>query len=311
MNKLFLPILIFLITAWGALKAQSHYDIAKDHVCLKCHASQIITFQNEVIGKEVKKLMNPLYILDTVAIKASVHGAFDCTDCHSFEYTTYPHEASLKLSPMATCLDCHGGDPTYSTYQFDRIDEEFQKSVHFEKIGENFSCGACHNQHTYHPTARNSANVREIVEYSNSMCLSCHNNMSRYQMMAGHDNPVIVQVHNWLPNQEVHFKNIRCIDCHTTITDTLMISHNINKKELAVKNCVECHNQNSLLKASLYKYSNLQARSEGSGFRTILANEAYIIGAQQFPLLRKLSNIILLLVFAGISVHFAFRKIKK
>ena len=233
MNKSQIIILLLLYGSTLGIKAQSVYDDAKNHACLKCHSSQIIKFQNEVTAKEQKKLMNPYYIIDTLGLKAGVHKSFDCTDCHSYDYSVYPHDGKLKLSPMSTCLDCHGGDPTFASYQFEKINEEFQKSVHFKVSGEDFTCGKCHNQHTYRPTARNSGNVLEIVEYSNSLCLSCHNNMSKYELIAGHENPKLVQVHSWLPNQELHFKHVRCIECHTEVVDSLNVSHNIMTKDKA------------------------------------------------------------------------------
>jgi len=303
-------ILIFYMSSLN-LKAQTVYDDAKNHVCLKCHASQIIKFQNEVTAKEQKKLMNPYYIIDTLGLKAGVHKSFDCTDCHSYDYTVYPHDGQLKLSPMSTCLDCHAGDPSYDSYQFEKINEEFQKSVHFKVSGEDFTCGKCHNQHTYHPTARNSGDVTEIVAYSNSLCLSCHNDMNRYELVSGHENPKIVQIHDWLPNQELHFKHVRCIECHTEVVDSLMVSHNILSKDKAVRKCVECHNTDSRLKASLYKYTNLQSRTDSTSIRSIFSNESYVIGAQQFPLLKKLSYLIIALTFVGIGIHLFFRYFKK
>lgn len=212
---------------------------------------------------------------------------------------------------MSQCLDCHGGDPTYAQYQFERIDEEFRKSVHHQKSGDLFTCANCHNPHTYRPTARNSNTVKEIVSYSNNICLSCHNDMNRYEMISGHENPKIVQIHEWLPNQELHFKNVRCIECHTQVADSLMVSHNIMSKELAVRKCAECHNSNSMLKASLYKYANLQARSDSSSVNSIFSNESYVIGTQQFPLLKKLSYIIFFMALGAIAIHFIFRYIKK
>ncbi len=311
MNKRLIFITILLYTSSLSIKAQSVYDDAKNHACLKCHSSQNFSFHNEIMGKEMNKLMNPYYIIDTTGIKSGVHQNFDCTDCHSYEYSTYPHLANLKLEPLATCLDCHGGDPTYATYQFETINEEFEKSVHFKVSGDDFTCGKCHDQHTYRPTARNSENVLEIVEYSNNLCLSCHNDMAKYQMVAGHENPKLVQVHDWLPNQQLHFKHVRCIECHTDVADNLMVSHNILSKDLAVRKCAECHNANSRLKASLYKYTNLQNRSDGSSIKSILSNESYVIGSQQFPLLKTLSYIIFFLTLAVIIIHLVFRYLKK
>ncbi len=307
-HLLFISILCcFAISA----RSQSNYDNAKQHQCLQCHAFQTYSFHNELMDTETKRLMNPYYVIDTVALKKGVHQQFDCTDCHSYEYTTYPHSANLKLEPMNTCLDCHGGDDTYASYQFEKIQEEFQKSIHYQVYGDNFTCAKCHSQHTYAATARNSDNVLEIVDYSNKMCLSCHNDMKKYSLVSGHGNPQLVQIHSWLPNQELHFKHVRCIECHTEVIDGLMVSHNIQGKDKAVKKCQECHTSDSRLKASLYKYQNLQKRSENGDLNTVISNESYVIGTHQIPILKTLSILIFLAAMGGIIIHGFFRIIKK
>jgi RNase P subunit RPR2 len=227
------------------------------------------------------------------------------------DYETYPHNGELKLEPLSTCIDCHGGDDAYASFQFDKINDEFQKSIHFEISGDRFTCSKCHNQHYYKATARTSDNVKDIVDYSNNMCISCHNNMSKYQLVSEHENPRLIQVHEWLPNQALHFEHVRCIECHTVVVDSLNISHNIQGRENAEKLCVECHSKNSILQASLYKYQNLQARSENGNFNTILSNESYVIGAYQNSRLNLLSFLIFLSTIAGISVHILFRILKK
>lgn len=306
----FFAILLFCFLFPNHINAQ-FYDDARNHSCLKCHSSQTYTFHNSLMETEEIKLMNPHYILDTLQLKTGVHKSFDCTDCHSYDYMTYPHNANLKLEPLATCLDCHGGDETYATYQFETIQEEFQKSIHYEVYGDNFTCAKCHSQHTYATTARTSANVRDIVDYSNQMCLSCHNDMVKYNLVSSGDKAEIVQIHDWLPNQELHFANVRCIECHTQVQDSLMVSHNVLKKEMAVRKCVECHTANSRLKASLYKYENLRQRSEDGKLKTVLSNETYVIGSHQIPFLITLSYIIFFAIFVGIVIHLTFRIIKK
>ena len=304
-------LLIFMCCCFiGRANAQSYED-AQHHQCLKCHSNQSYTFHNDLMDKKEIRLMNPYYVLDTIALRKGVHQAFDCTDCHSYEYATYPHKSTLKLEPLATCLDCHGGDETFASYQFERIEDEFKKSVHYKVYGDNFTCSKCHSQHTYAATARNSSDVLEIVDYSNKMCLSCHNDMKKYQLVAGHANPKLVQIHDWLPNQELHFAHVRCIECHTQVADSLMVSHNILPKEQALRKCVECHTSNSRLKASLYKYENLQKRSGDGILGTVISNESYVIGTHQVPFLKLLSIIIFLAALAGIVIHGIFRILKK
>lgn len=311
MKYRFLTIFSVLVLFIAGHSFAQYYDDPQNHQCLKCHSNQTYSFLNSVKNKEEKRLMNPYLIIDTIALKHGVHHQFDCTDCHSGEYATYPHTATLKLEPMSSCLDCHGGDESFAKYRFEKIDEEFRKSVHYKVYGENFSCSKCHSQHTYATTARTSSNVLEIVDYSNKMCLSCHNDMKKYSLVAGHENPKLVEIHSWLPNQELHFQHVRCIECHTEVVDSLMVSHDILPKEQALKKCVECHSANSRLKASLYKYQNLQKRAEDGNINTVLANESYIIGSHQVPFLKVLSIIIFMLALAGIIIHSIFRILKK
>lgn len=301
----------------------------ENRLCIECHTSQSFTIHNDWTGMDQTRLMNPFYIMDTIRFANGVHGAFQCIDCHSYEYETYPHNGDLKLEPLMTCIDCHGGDDTYASYQFDRVEEEFEKSIHRERLGDQFTCSKCHDQHYYTPTARTSSNVREIVEYSNNMCLSCHDNMIKYQLVSDKEKPQLVQIHEWLPNQELHFNRVRCIECHTDVQDSLMVSHNILPKEEATKNCVECHSSNSMLQASLYKYQNLMLRSgnaendstasgevySGSfqflSMKNIFSNQYYVIGASRIPLLNTIFVAIFVLTLAGIFTHAIFRFLKK
>lgn len=305
-----MTLLLFASGIFGQLQAQ-YYDNPEEHDCLKCHSKHSFSFHNDLMEREEKRLMNPYFVLDTVALRNGVHSVFDCTDCHSYEYSSYPHQSNLKLEPMATCLDCHGGDEAFASYQFEKIEEETHKSVHYQAYGESFTCSKCHSQHTYTATARTSSSVKEIVAYSNNMCLSCHGNMDRYQMVSGKEKPQLVQVHSWLPNQQLHFENVRCIECHTAVEDSLMVSHNILSKEHAVRKCIDCHSGNSMLKASLYKYENLKERQQDGLFGNIVSNDSYVIGTHQVPFLQWLSIAIFALTLFVIMIHIIFRIRKK
>lgn len=303
-------LLLFILNIAGKSFGQ-YYDDPKNHDCLKCHSQQSYSFHNDLMDTEEKRLMNPYFIIDTVQLRNGVHRNFDCTDCHSYEYTTYPHAANLKLEPMMTCLDCHAGDESYASYKFEKIQEEFEKSIHYQTSGDNFTCAKCHNQHYYTATARTSNSVTEIVDYSNNMCLSCHNDLKKFSLVSGEEKPALVAIHDWLPNQELHFKHVRCIECHTAVEDDLMVSHNILSKENAVRRCAECHSSNSLLKASLYKYQNIQERAEDGSVLGILSNESYVIGSHQIPILKIISLIIFFAALGGIAIHLTFRIIIK
>jgi hypothetical protein len=135
--------------------------------------------------------------------------------------------------------------------------------------------------------------------------------MKKFSLVSENEPLAVVDIHSWLPNQELHFKNVRCIECHTATEDDLMVSHNILSKTEAVRRCVECHSSNSLLKASLYKYQNLQQRAEDGTVIGLIKNESYVIGTHQIPILKTLSLIIFFSTLLGIAIHLIFRIIIK
>jgi len=317
--RVFIFVFLFLNFSFSSgvfkLKGQTP---EQNQVCLKCHTSQTFSLYNEWTEREERRLMNPLYILDTLKFAVGVHSTFNCIDCHSMDYETYPHNGELKLEPLMTCIDCHGGDETYASWKFDEIEEEFHKSVHYEIYGDQFSCSKCHSQHYYKPVARTSSSLLEIVQADNAMCLSCHDNMARYQLVSDTANLQVVQIHDWLPNQDLHFRRVRCIECHTQVKDSLLVSHNIMRKEHATRNCVECHSANSMLQASLYKYQNLQSRSSERGILSVIvagnsnfSTEYYVIGASRIPYLNLIYAVIFFATLGGILIHTILRIIKK
>jgi hypothetical protein len=250
--------------------------------------------------------MNPLYILDTLQLAMGVHSSFNCIDCHSMDYETYPHNGELKLEPMMTCIDCHGGDETYASWKFDEIEEEFHKSVHYEIYGDQFSCSKCHSQHYYRPVATVSSSLQEIVQAI---------------MPCAFRATITWQGISWFPIQLIcrWFKFMTGCPTRNFISDVcdalnaipryrirLLVSHNIMRKEHATRNCVECHSANSACCRPLYKYQNLQHETDQKGFLAVLSggdtnlsNEYYVIGASRIPFLNLIYAIFSLQLLGG------------
>jgi len=61
----------------------------------------------------------------------------------------------------------------------------------------------------------------------------------------------------------------------------------------------------------LYKYKNLQSRSQEGKLNSIISNKSYVIGAYQNDWLNRISIIIFLLALTGICIHVVLRIIKK
>jgi hypothetical protein len=207
-------------------------------------------------------------------------------------------------------MDCHGGDEKFSKFNFETIESQYRKSTHFKLEAEGFTCWDCHNPHYYKINIRNNSNLKEAILYDNNICLRCHSNYNQFQLLSEREEINILQKHEWLPNQESHFKNVRCIECHAEINDTILVSHLINPVEKAVKRCNECHSQNSLLMSSLYKFESKKQRKNGF-FNGIILNQSYVIGANR----NKYLNILSLLIFAVLVIiigsHIYFRLTKK
>jgi len=259
----------------------------------------------------VTKLMYTEVIMDRSVFYESNHREFKCIDCHSEDYMTFPHAGNLRMETKANCIDCHGGDEKYAKFNFENIDKEFMESVHSEKHSEDFTCWMCHNAHTYKITARTNEVIKHTIAYDNAICLGCHGNINRYQQLTDKENPNLIQKHEWLPNQVLHFKSVRCIECHTKkMDDSTLVAHKILPKKEAVKKCAECHSNNSVLMASLYKYQLNEVRSARGFFTSIFTSDSYAIGANRNFYLNVISVIIFGFVIIGIFVHTILRILK-
>jgi len=215
------------------------------------------------------------------------------------------------MEAKPNCLDCHGGDEKYAKFHFENIEKEFQESVHSEKHSEDFTCWMCHNAHTYKINARPNENVRQTIAYDNAICLGCHGNITKYQLLTDKQNPNLITKHGWLPNQVLHFQSVRCIECHTKkMNDSTLVAHNILPKSQAVKKCAECHSSNSVLMASLYKYQVKEIRNAKGFFNSIFMSNSHVIGANRNFSLNMISIIIFGCVIIGIIIHTVLRIIK-
>ncbi|MDA3954490.1 MAG: hypothetical protein PF485_12655 [Bacteroidales bacterium] len=269
-----------------------------NNTCLKCHGHKYYSFYNKNKELNERKLMNPYFVIDSISYLQGEHKALSCSDCHSEVYETYPHKCELKIEPKLTCVDCH---------DFEEIASEVKKSVHMEAF-EAFHCELCHDPHSNKLV---KSNMAELVQYNNNRCLSCHNNVDKYQIYATHENPKLIDTHDWLPNQALHFARVRCIECHTAVTDTADAVHHIVPKEQAVRNCVECHSSNSSLRDKLYKHQSKEDRAEFNFYNSFILNDAYIIGANRNSYVNLISLIIFGLTLSGIFFHTLLRIIKR
>jgi len=288
------------------IKASYHevnYFVEDNEACFRCHGEKQYILKDLESGRIATKRMGPCKVVDRDQYYTSVHKSFSCTDCHSYDFMEFPHNMESRFEDKLLCMDCHGYDETYAQYHFEGIEAEFTESAHNL---EDFSCWSCHDPHSYKAFMRNSDDLAEAILYDNNMCLRCHADFNEFSMLTDREEIILVESHDWLPNQAAHFANMRCIECHTEINDSIFIAHQILPKESAVKNCTECHSRDSRLMHTLYKFESAESR-KGGFINSIIVKNSYVIGANQNIWLNRLS----LLVFAGtlliIGLHIYLR----
>ena len=282
---------------------QSFYEV-NDYVddneaCLVCHGEMKYVLEDPNTGRSKHERMYSERAIDRDAFYTSVHRTFACTDCHSYDYNTFPHAIETRVEEQFLCMDCHGYDETFAKYHFEDIEVEFQESIHNM---EEFTCWKCHDPHSYKAFMRNAEDLEEAILYDNNMCLRCHADFDRFTLLTDREEIVVVESHDWLPNQAAHFKKVRCIECHTEINDSILVAHKILPKDQAVQRCTECHSRDSRLMHTLYKFQSLEER-KGGFVNSIMINITYVIGANQNIWLNRLSLLVFGLTLLVIVFH--------
>lgn len=277
--------------------------------CLVCHGEPYFELADTATGETQNRLMCDDYFVDRDEFYQSNHWSFACTDCHSYDFEIFPHPTSTRLEEPYHCNDCHGYDEQYAHYQFEEIQTEYEESIHAEIDG--FSCWKCHDPHSYEINIRTSTNLEKTILYDNNICLECHANFDNFQLLTDREEIVIVDSHEWLPNQSAHFTSVRCIECHTEINDSILVAHKLLPIEKAVKRCTECHTRDSRLLATLYKFQSKEFRTDVGFVNGVIFNQSYVIGANRNVILNVLSFIIFAGVIFVIVVHIFFRIIRR
>ena len=247
--------------------------------CFACHSEdgmKSLPAKDGIDNNKLKRLLqNPLHYY------AADHQRLTCTKCHSEGYDDFPHEADAKDS-TSTCTDCHSKKATL-------IEKQFDKSVHGE-LGDKITCTTCHNPHQMRVSDK-QADVRKTVLQDNRVCLNCHDSEERFAQFAPEKKkrPPIDDIHDWLPNTRLHWKAVRCVECHTpAVAGGEMLSHEIQSKDKAEKKCVSCHSANSSLKSRLYRHLAKEEQEKFGFAHSVILAKSYVLGATRHPLLDTL-----------------------
>ncbi|NEX20596.1 nitrate reductase [Thiorhodococcus mannitoliphagus] len=273
----------------GPASAQDEAPDNKD--CLRCHQMATLAYRDPGSGEIVDLSVDPK------ALSHSAHGELACSDCHNADYEQYPHPDRLKRERLA-CVGCHEeqDDAQARVYRFETIDEEFQHSIHVTSDAPeaaDFSCHSCHDPHAF----RNSEvgeDIAQIVRDDNAICLSCHE-----ELKDPYRDP-----HLWLPKREKHREAVRCLDCHTPLTQSDQpVSHQILAGEDSNRDCVKCHSKAPELLNRLYQYRSETDLANKGWISKAVFNEAYVVGMSRNPVVDRSALAIIGITLLVLGAH--------
>ncbi len=234
--------------------------------------------------------------VDSAALEASEHGAMVCVDCHAKSLTQYPHPKVRR----ASCLDCHVANEGGDGVAFADIAKEFRSSVHALK-NDAFRCVHCHDPHAFQLET-----TRTHFLDDNRVCLRCHASERVFRELAHKSPPDIAKAHVWLPNRDLHWKLVRCLDCHTS-DDARAGSHLILPKSRGVKRCAACHSAKPVQLLRLYARMRLAEVRQRGFIAATIVNDAYVVGATRNATMDRLAILIVGATAAGIAGHGGLR----
>ena len=260
--------------------------------CLACHSEAGLKNPPRP-DMHMEGLANHLISADRFV--KSVHGEEACKDCHGEPYTQYPHQANARYQ-IKMCPECH------KSAKREKV-PEFQTTLHFKNHPYNFGCTSCHNPHTLQK-AKTLGSEKKVVAQDNGMCRDCHDSEQRFAQFTTRERPDLEEAHKFLPNPELHWKSVRCVDCHTPAKEGGGTSHAILGKDKAERDCSVCHNATSSLRVRLYRHFAEQGTFQKAGFiNTPLLKEAYVVGATRNTWLDLASWILTAAVVVGCVGH--------
>ena len=271
--------------------------------CLRCHGMATLSDRDPTTGEIID------LSVDREAFVHSNHGELACQDCHDDTgFQAFPHSEAARRTRLH-CLDCHDpkDDPKFARYRFPEIEAEFKRSVHFREHPQAFDCFTCHDPHAFE-IADKARFTAEVIAQDNGMCLQCHTAPQRLSVLAPERRfPDLDAIHSWLPKPDLHWRAVRCVECHTPATASGRMSHTVLGKDKAERNCVVCHTTDSLLLTKLYRHRKTEEVETAGFVNAVMLNDAYIIGATRNAVLDWLTYLLVGGTALGVAGHAAAR----
>jgi predicted CXXCH cytochrome family protein len=266
--------------------------------CQRCH-SQCETH------RKASRAQTACVDVETGDLDRSEHHGMVCLDCHSKSFAEDRGVASdddpHPKARRAACPDCHVANEPGNGVAFADILQGFEKSAHALK-NDAFRCTHCHEPHTFE-----LGTVRNQRFDANKVCLRCHRSETAFQQLVKKSPPDLDKAHSWLPNRDLHWGVVRCLDCHTAGDAPLGSQHLILPKAQAVKRCEACHSAQPVRLLRLYSRMR-ETEVQRRGFITAaFVNDAYVVGATRNGILDLFAVLIMGATAGGIAGHGALR----
>ncbi len=266
-------------------------------LCLSCH-------KDEKNG--LTKTMKTVDYLNSNHGKAHDRGrkeAATCIDCHGIHNIMKSDSVSSNINRFNApqlCRKCHLS-----------ITQEFMTSAHGMGLTKGNkdvpSCMTCHNEHNASKVPEfNAENFKKnflksdiLIKNKMIYCAVCH---SDDDFQKRNHLKTFEKAHDFLPNRDLYMQDVRCVECHSANSASGM-PHHILPQSKAIKNCMECHENDTWLLTRLSKHEKTKAKREMGNIAGALFNDGGLTRSTFNLLFDAIGLIAIGLIIVSIIIH--------
>ena len=153
----------------------------------------------------------------------------------------------------------------------------------------------------------------QLTTPQNESCLSCHgnntlfltkNDVDSWEVEANKDvfaplMPSPPVRHNWLEQPELHLKKVDCLTCHNP------------QLQSPIKDCQQCHAKDSILMTTAEEAPEYSLTNWSFTNKELIEKGNYVVGSNRIPALDLIGILLIILTFAGCTIHGALRFITR
>ena len=297
----FLAMPWFLTGGHGALgQTENLADSSVEEANAACHECHAVP-EMAVFDPRTDRMV--MLSVDPLDYRRSVHGQLPCAACHPSGYDHLPHSGPLSY-PRFLCVSCHQEAEDVPQLALEERREELLGSAHGIQAAHNFDCHTCHDPHRFR-LVREEGLALERIQASNQLCLHCHGSATG-RKIGFEDQAVSTDTHGLFPNPRAHFRKVKCVSCHTGEGQTL--DHDVLAADRSVRECSECHGQDSPRFEDSYIARVSPGAAESAGEAR---DDVYVIGSTRSVWLDRIGLGLLVMVLALTLGHSLARQIRK